>query len=62
MSAKTGIFDNEAGAVDLAVYDRLSALGWKRGDTLLYQPKYDLTEDELRDFPGNKSIKPDFVL
>ena len=62
MPAKPGIFDNEASAVDLAVYDALAALGWKRGDTLLYQPKYDLTEEEQRDFPGNKSIKPDFVL
>ena len=34
----------------LAVYDALKALGWKRGDTLLYQPNYDLTEDEQRDF------------
>ncbi len=62
MPAKPGIFDNEAGAVDLAVFEALSALGWKRGDTLLYQPKYDLTEDEQQDFPGSKSIKPDFVL
>ena len=62
MPAKAGIFDNEAGAVDLAVFEALSALGWKLGDTLLYQPKYDLTEDEQRDFPGSKSIKPDFVL
>ena len=62
MPANAGIFDNEASAADLAVYDALTALGWKRGDTLLYQPKYDLTEDEQRDFPGNKSIKPDFVL
>ena len=62
MPAKTGLFDNEASAVDLAAYDALTALGWKRGDTLLYQPKYDLTEDEQRDFPGSKSIRPDFVL
>src|SRR5207245_2704465 len=32
------------------------------GDTLLYQPSYALTEEEQRDFPGSKSIKPDFVL
>lgn len=48
--------------MDLAVYDALVGLAWKRGDTLLYQPSYVLTEEEQRDFPGNKSIKPDFVL
>lgn len=35
MPAKAGLFDNEASTVDLAVYDALAALGWKRGDTLL---------------------------
>ena len=59
---KTGIFDNEASTVDLKVYDVLRDLDWKLNDTLLYQPKYDLTEDEQKDFPGSKSIKPDFVL
>lgn len=60
--AKTGIFDNEASTVDLKVYDALKDLKWTLNDTLLYQPKYDLTEDEQQDFPGSKSIKPDFVL
>jgi type I site-specific restriction endonuclease len=59
---KTGIFDNEASAVDLKVYDALKDLKWTLGDTLLYQPSYALTEEEQRDFPGSKSIKPDFVL
>ncbi|MBI4027332.1 MAG: DEAD/DEAH box helicase family protein [Verrucomicrobia bacterium] len=59
---RTGIFDNEASAVDLKVYDVLNALKWTTGDTLLYQPSYALTEEEQRDFPGSKSIKPDFVL
>jgi type I restriction enzyme R subunit len=59
---KTGIFDNEASAVDLKVYDALKDLKWTLSDTLLYQPSYALTEEEQRDFPGSKSIKPDFVL
>jgi type I restriction enzyme R subunit len=59
---KTGIFDNEASAVDLKVYDALKDLKWTLGDTLLYQPSYALTEEEQRDYPGSKSIKPDFVL
>lgn len=59
---KTGIFDNEASTVDLNVYDTLKALDWRLGDTLLYQPSYALTEEEQKDFPGSKSIKPDFVL
>jgi type I restriction enzyme, R subunit len=56
-----GIFANEA-EVDLKVYKALEALGWRLGDTLLYQPKYDLTPEEQAEFPGSKSIKPDFVL
>ena len=59
---KTGVFDNEASTVDLKVYDTLKALDWRLGDTLLYQPSYALTEEEQKDFPGSKSIKPDFVL
>lgn len=59
---KTGIFDNEASAVDLKVFEALKALGWRLGDTLLYQPGYALTEEEQRDYPGSKSIRPDFVL
>lgn len=59
---KTGIFDNEASAVDLKVYDALKDLKWTLGDTLLYQPSYSLNDEEQQDFPGSKSIKPDFVL
>ena len=59
---KTGVFDNEASAVDLKVYDALKDLKWAAGDTLLYQPNYALTAEEQADFPGSKSIKPDFVL
>ena len=60
---RTGINDNEASAVDLAVYDALKPLGWTRANTtLLYQPSYALTEEEQREFPGSKSIKPDLVL
>ena len=33
---KTGIFDNEASAVDLKVYDALKDLKWTLGDTRLY--------------------------
>jgi type I site-specific restriction endonuclease len=58
----TNSLSNEATDVDLAAYDALTALGWKRGDTLLYQQGYALTDDEQKDFPGSKSIKPDFVL
>lgn len=60
---KTGVFDNEASAVDLKVYDVLKSLGWTvENKGLLYQPSYALTEEEQKDFPGSKSIKPDFVL
>lgn len=59
----SGIFDNEASAVDLKVYDDLKALGWTReSKTLLYQPKYNLSPEEQADFPGSMYIKPDFVL
>ena len=57
-----GIFSNEASAVDLKVYESLKDMNWTLGDTMLYQPKYDLTAEEQADFPGSKSIKPDFVL
>ena len=48
----SGMFDNEASAVDLKVYDELRAFGWTReSKTLLYQPKYDLSPEEQADFP-----------
>ena len=56
------IFSNEASAVDLRVYDALRNLGWALGDTMLYQQSYTLTPEEQADFPGSKTIKPDFVL
>ena len=40
------IFDNEASAVDLKVYNALKDLGWKLNDTMLYQPTYALTEEQ----------------
>jgi type I restriction enzyme, R subunit len=53
---------NEATATDLRVIEELSAMGWKRGDTLLYQPQYQLTPEQQKQFPDRKSIKPDVVL
>jgi type I site-specific restriction endonuclease len=44
------------------VIEELQKLGWKREDTLLYQPQYKLTEEQQKEFPGFKSIKPDIVL
>jgi type I site-specific restriction endonuclease len=53
---------NEATTVDLKVIYELSALGWKVGDTLLYQQEYQLTPEQKAEFPGINSIKPDIVL
>ena len=53
---------NEATSTDLKIIKELEKLGWKAGDTLLYQPEYKLTEEQQREFPGHKSIKPDIVL
>ena len=33
---------NEATNTDLKVIEALQEIGWKRGDTLLYQPEYRL--------------------
>ena len=57
-----GINANEATATDLRVIEDLKKLGWKVGDTLLYQPQYSLTPEQQEQFPGHKSIKPDIVL
>ena len=57
-----GINANEATATDLRVIKDLEKLGWKVGDTLLYQPQYPLTPEQQKEFPGHKSIKPDIVL
>ncbi|PMP82001.1 MAG: hypothetical protein C0175_04445, partial [Caldisericum exile] len=53
---------NEATSTDLKVINELQKLGWKTGDTLLYQPQYRLTEEQQKEFTGFKSIKPDIVL
>mgnify|MGYP001349792384 FL=1 len=53
---------NEATATDLKVINELQKLGWKVGDTLLYQPQYKLTEEQQKEFSEIKSIKPDIVL
>jgi type I site-specific restriction endonuclease len=59
---RSGINENEASAVDLRVYKELEALGWQLRDTMLYQPSYALTPEQQKEFPGRKSIKPEFVL
>ena len=53
---------NEATATDLRVIEDLKKLGWKVGDTLLYQPQYSLTPEQQKEFPGHKYVKPDIVL
>ena len=53
---------NEATATDLRVIEDLKALGWKVGDTLLYQPQYALSPEQKEQFSGHKAIKPDIVL
>jgi type I site-specific restriction endonuclease len=57
-----GINANEATATDLRVIEDLKALGWKVGDTLLYQPQYTLSPEQQEQFSGHKAIKPDIVL
>lgn len=56
-----GINDNEATSTDLRVIEDLQKLGWKRGDTLLYQPQYALSPEDQAEF-SRKAIKPDIVL
>lgn len=53
---------NEATDTDLRVIKQLEDIGWKVGDTLLYQPQYALTPQQQEEFPGHKFIKPDIVL
>ena len=52
---------NEATTTDLKVIEELKKLGWKPGDTLLYQPEYALTPEQQKEF-GVKKIRPDIVL
>lgn len=40
----------------------MTDLGWKPGDTLLYQQEYALTPEQKKIFEGKKSIKPDITL
>lgn len=53
---------NEATDTDLKIIDELKKLGWKPGDTLLYQQEYALTLEQQKEFDGRKSIKPDITL
>lgn len=53
---------NEATDTDLKVIEELTEIGWKRGDTLLYQQEYTLTPEQQKIFEGSKSIKPDIIL
>jgi type I site-specific restriction endonuclease len=53
---------NEATSTDLKIIKELEKLGWKVGDTLLYQQEYQLSAEQQREFDGKKSVKPDIVL
>ncbi|MBE3128092.1 MAG: hypothetical protein IMZ60_00225, partial [Actinobacteria bacterium] len=53
---------NEATDTDLKIIDELKMLGWKPGDTLIYQQEYALTPEQQKLFGGRKSIKPDITL
>lgn len=53
---------NEATDTDLKVIEELTKLGWKRGDTLLYQQEYALNPEHQITFDGRNSIKPDITL
>lgn len=53
---------NEATDTDLKVIGDLQKLGWKPGDTLLYQQEFTLTPEYQKVFEGKKSIKPDITL
>jgi type I site-specific restriction endonuclease len=54
--------NNEATDTDLKVIEALQKIGWKRGDTLLYQQEYKLSPEEQKQFEGRKGVKPDIVL
>jgi len=54
---------NEATSTDLPIIHKLvNDYGWKVGDTLLYQPIYNIPENLKRDYPNLKNIRPDIVL
>ena len=50
----------------MKVIKELESLGWKVGDSLLYQPEYQLTEEQQHQYAYDgkprKSIRPDIVL
>ena len=48
---------NEATDTDLKVIERLQQLGWKRGDTLLYQQGFALSPDQQKVFNGRYCLK-----
>src|SRR5437762_2229430 len=56
------ILVNEATSTDLKIIRQLESLGWTIGDTLLYQQEYKLTDEQQKQFPNIKSIKPDIIL
>src|SRR3989338_4619397 len=53
---------NEATDTDLKIIEDLKKIGWKVGDTLLYQQEYALTPEQQKLFEGKKSVKPDITL
>jgi hypothetical protein len=54
---------NEATSTDIPIIQRLVIeYGWKVGDTLLYQPIYDISENLKKDYGNLKNIRPDIVL
>ncbi len=53
---------NEATDTDLKIIEGLKKVGWKVGDTLLYQKEHSLTPEQQKQFEGRKSIKPDIEL
>ncbi len=54
---------NEATSTDLPVIQRLvNEYGWKVGDTLLYQPIYDISDHLKATYPNFKNIRPDIVV
>ncbi len=61
-TGKKRLSGNEATATDIPVINKLQALGWKEGDTLLYRQKFTLDEDQQKAYPGWKSVEPDITL
>jgi len=53
---------NEATDTDLKIIEELKKLGWKVGDTLLYQQEYALTPEQQKLFEDRTSVKPDITL